>query len=331
MLELPLGLTQRAGQLGQLGAAEDEQDDDEDDQEFRCSEAAHGCEHNWRRTETLGGSGGSPGVGRLSVLVSAINVSEGRSSAVIDALALAAAEDLLDVHTDAHHHRTVLTVVGEEAPQAVAAVAVDRIDLRHHSGVHPRLGSLDVVPFVPWGRTELDEAVAARDRFTRWLGTTMAVPAFSFGFGRPTLPEVRRQAFVALHPDAGPGRPHPTAGATAVGARLPLVAYNLWLAQFDPALARSLARSLRSPRVRALGLVVGGHVQVSCNLLEPSAIGPAEIYDSVVAVTPVARTELVGLVPEAVLAATDRTRWAELDLAEDRTVESRVGRRAAGL
>ena len=249
---------------------------------------------------------------------------------MIDALAVAAGDDLLDVHTDADHHRSVLTVVGEEAPRAVATVAVERIDLRSHSGVHPRLGALDVVPFVAWGRTELDEAVAARDRFARWLGTTLAVPAFSYGLARPTLPELRRQAFVTLQPDAGPARPHPTAGATAVGARLPLVAYNLWLADPDLALARSLARSLRSAEVRALGLVVGTQVQVSCNLLEPSAVGPADVYDAVVAVTPVARAELVGLVPEAVLTAIDRRRWAQLDLAEDRTVEARVARRPAG-
>lgn len=262
------------------------------------------------------------------MLLCAINVSEGRSAPVVDALAAAAGDDLLDVHTDPHHNRTVLTVVGDEAARAVATVAVGRIDLRQHEGAHPRLGALDVVPFVPWAVAELDEAEAARDRFAQWLGANLGVPAFIYGGdGRPTLPEIRRHAFARVDPDAGPNRPHPSAGATAVGARHPLVAYNLWLVQPDPVLARSLARTLRGPAVRALGLVVGRHVQVSCNLLDPAAVGPAAVYDSVAALTPVARTELVGLVPQAVLRATDRRRWAELDLSEDRTVEARLARR----
>ncbi|MBW3644905.1 MAG: glutamate formiminotransferase, partial [Actinobacteria bacterium] len=184
-----------------------------------------------------------------------VNVSEGRRRDVVAALATAAGGDLLDVHTDADHHRSVLTLVGEAAPRAVAAVAVERIDLRDHQGVHPRLGAVDVVPFAPLGQATLEEAVAARDRFVTWVADELGVPAFAYGAGRAPLPEVRRQAFRDLAPDAGPPRPHPTAGATAVGARPVLVAYNLWLAEpADLALARSLARSLRSPAVRALGL-----------------------------------------------------------------------------
>ncbi|MBW3581290.1 MAG: glutamate formiminotransferase [Actinobacteria bacterium] len=262
------------------------------------------------------------------MLVCPVNISEGRSASVLDALADAAGPDLLDVHTDADHHRSVLTLVGEEAPQAVAAVAVGRIDLVRHRGAHPRLGAVDVVPFVPVEGSDLEEATAARDRFVRWLGEELRVPAFAYGGpGRPTLPEIRRCAFAPLRPDAGPDHPHPRAGASAVGARSPLMAYNLWLAKPDLALARSLARSLRGPAVRALGLAVGREVQVSCNLLEPSSVGPDAVYDAVAAVTPVARAEVVGLVPHAVLAAVDRRRWSQLDLAEDRTVEARLARR----
>ena len=262
------------------------------------------------------------------MLVCPINVSEGRSAPVLDALAAAAGSDLLDVHTDADHHRSVLTVVGEAAPRAVAAVAVERIDLTSHRGAHPRLGALDVVPFVPAPGSAMAEAVAARDRFVSWLGDALGVPAFAYGeSGRPALPQIRRQAFTSLVPDAGPGRPHPRAGATAVGARPPLVAYNLWLARPDLALARRLARSLRGPAVRALGLAVGAHVQVSCNLLDPAAVGPAAVYDLVATATPVSHAELVGLVPEAVLATVEPSRWAELDLAPERTVEARLALR----
>src|SRR5690606_8929667 len=112
-----------------------------------------------------------------------------------------------------------------------------------------------------------------------------------------SLPEVRRRAFVDLAPDAGPPTPHPTAGAVAVGARPVLVAYNLWLAEPDLELARRLARELRSPEVRALGLAVGEEVQVSMNLVAPERVGPADVYDRVAGSTRIARAELVGLAP----------------------------------
>jgi hypothetical protein len=105
------------------------------------------------------------------------------------------------------------------------------------------------------------------------------------------------------------------------------VAYNLWLASGDLGQARAVARDLRSPAVRTLGLPVGDGVQVSCNLLDPTRVGPAEIYDAVAARAPVARAELVGLVPEGVLAEVDPDRWEQLDLAEDRTIEGRIARR----
>jgi glutamate formiminotransferase len=264
---------------------------------------------------------------RKAALECVVNVSEGRRHDVVDALAAAAGDDLLDVHTDGSHHRSVLTMVGERAPRAVAAVAVEQIDLRSHEGAHPRLGALDVVPFAPMAGATLADAVAARDRFVAWLGNELGVPAFAYGAGRASLPEVRRQAFRELAPDAGPPRPHPTAGATAVGARPLLVAYNLWLAPAGGLdLARSLARSLRSPAVRALGLRVGDGVQVSCNLVDPLRVGPATVYDAVAARAPVARAELVGLAPQAVLDAVDPSRWSELDLHPDRTIEARLSR-----
>ena len=261
-----------------------------------------------------------------------INVSEGRDGEVVGAIAAAAGRHILDVHSDPHHHRSVLTLAGpdvEAAAREVTREAVARIDLRTHAGVHPRLGAVDVVPFVPLGDDDDHEtAAAARDRFARWAGAELALPCFLYGDER-TLPEIRRRAFVDLAPDTGPDRPHPTAGATAVGWRPLLVAYNLWLAGGDVDVARAVARTLRSEHVRALGLDVGGVAQVSCNLIAPSVVGPDAVYDAVAGTTAVARAELVGLVPDAVLSTVPRHRWAELDLDRSRTIEARLA--AAGL
>jgi glutamate formiminotransferase / 5-formyltetrahydrofolate cyclo-ligase len=265
------------------------------------------------------------------VLECVVNVSEGRRPDVLAALTSAAGSALLDVHSDADHNRSVLTLGGpdvEGAVRALAVVTVEQLDLREHSGVHPRLGVLDVVPFVPLARSTLDDAVGARGRFARWAADVLELPCFLYGPER-SLPEVRKSAFSALSPDTGPPRPHRTAGATCVGARPVLVAYNLWLGRgADLALARSIASELRSPGVvRALGLQVGDEVQVSLNLVDPTALGPDAAFDAVAARAPVARAELVGLLPRSILSGIPRTRWDELDLSESRTIEAglRIG------
>jgi glutamate formiminotransferase / 5-formyltetrahydrofolate cyclo-ligase len=260
------------------------------------------------------------------VLECVVNVSEGRRPEVVDALAAAAGADLLDVHTCGDHHRSVLTLVGEDAPRAVAREAVRLLDLRHHRGAHPRIGVLDVVPFVPLDDTPMRAAVAARDEFAAWAAAELRLPCFLYGPER-SLPEVRRDAFTALAPDTGPSRPHPSAGAVAVGARRLLVAYNLWLDGSDLATARRLAAAVRGDGVRALGLAVGDEVQVSMNLVDPTRVGPATVWDRVAAEVPIARAELVGLVPRAVLEAVPERRWAQLDLAADRTIEARLAGR----
>jgi glutamate formiminotransferase len=254
-----------------------------------------------------------------------VNVSEGMHGDVVAAIASSAESHLLDVHADPHHNRSVLTLVGEDAPRAVARAAVDRLDLRGHRGAHPRLGVVDVVPFVPLGRASLTDAVAARDRFLTWIAAELGVPGFAYGPER-SLPEVRRRAFRDLHPDAGPDRPHPTAGAVAAGARDVLVAWNVWLAAPDLVAARRAAAEVRGPHVRALGLAIGDRVQVSMNLIAPDAVGPAEAWDRVAALVPLAGAELVGLVPSSVLARTDPARWPQLDLDVDRTIEARLAR-----
>jgi glutamate formiminotransferase len=266
------------------------------------------------------------------VLECVVNVSEGRDRAVLDELVSAGGADLLDVHTDAHHNRSVLTLVGTEAPRRVAAAAVARLDLRAHEGVHPRIGVVDVVPFVPLDGATLDDAVEARDAFCGWAAGQLALPCFRYGPER-SLPDVRRHAFRDLRPDDGPAEPHPTAGACAVGARPVLVAYNVWLDdRSDHGVAQAVAATVRGDGIRALGLDVGGRAQVSMNLVEPGRVGPAAAFDRVVAAAGglgagVDGAELVGLLPEAVLGAVDEARWAALDLAAERTIEARLAAR----
>jgi glutamate formiminotransferase len=270
-----------------------------------------------------------------------VNVSEGRDQAVLGELAASAAAVLLDVHADPDHNRSVFTLAGAvddvtDAVRALAAVSVARLDLRTHQGAHPRLGVLDVVPFVPFvpGHTpshDLSAVVPLRDEFARWNGATLAIPSFLYGplpGGRTrTLPQVRQHAFAGIDPDFGPAHPHRTAGATAVGARPVLVAYNMWVSSVQ--VAQQVAPLVRGPSVRTLGLAVGDRAQVSCNLVEPADLGPAQLYDLVADLVDerggaVVGAELVGLIPQSVLATITPARWTQLGLSADSTVESRL-------
>ncbi len=277
-----------------------------------------------------------------------VNVSEGRDEAVLAELAAAAGRPLLDLHRDHDHHRAVLTLAGPPdevaaAARSLAAATVARLDLHAHSGAHPRLGVLDVVPFVPYRPAappprDLGLATTLRDDFARWLAEDLGVPGFLYGplpGGRSrTLPDIRRHAFGdpatgGLAPDVGPPTPHPSAGATAVGARPVLVAYNVWVS--SPEVARRVAPLVRSPHVRGLGLAVGGRGQVSCNLVDPARFGPADLFDTVATLAAEAGggaegAELVGLIPELVLHDVPRARWAALGLSDGATVESGLAR-----
>jgi glutamate formiminotransferase len=274
-----------------------------------------------------------------------VNLSEGRDQGFLTQLAEAAGPVLLDLHRDPDHHRSVFTLAGEAEPvtqavQALARASVAGLDLRPHQGAHPRRGVVDVVPFVPYipGRLpshDLHAVIALRDAFARWMSATLGVPTFLYGplpgGGTRTLPQVRRDAFGKVPPDFGPRQPHPTAGATAVGARSVLVAYNVWVSSLE--VARLVAPLVRGPAVRALGLAVGEGAQVSCNLVDPAQLGPAQAYDVVRRLAEeaggaVAGAELVGLLPEAVLRAIPGSRWTELGLSTDQTVEARLGRAA---
>lgn len=277
------------------------------------------------------------------VLECVVNISEGRRSDVVGELGAAVGAALLDVHSDGGHNRSVFTMAGppvlvSDSVKALTTTAVRRLDLTTHQGAHPRMGVVDVVPWVSlagWpGRLEdgpPGPAVAARDDFARWAATTLELPCFLYdGDSGSSLPEIRRKGWRTLAPATGPPFPHPTAGAVAVGARPLLVAYNLWLAaDADIARAQKVAAALRGPGVRALGLQLGDAVQVSCNLIDPLRVGPAAAFDAVASRTAVSRAELVGLVPARVLDAIPEDRWPELDLDRSRTIEARLER--AGL
>jgi glutamate formiminotransferase len=297
-------------------------------------------------------------VGRGALAECVINVSEGRDQPTIDAVREAGGAAVLDVHSDPEHHRSVLTLGGplamvEDAARNVVLSAVARIDLRAHVGLHPRLGAADVVPFVPLPsaiRTASpgtgpdteglrSDVLEARDRFAVWAGTSLQLPCFVYGPER-SLPDIRRTAFRSLKPDTGPPAPHPTAGATAVGARAVLVAYNVWIASQpdgDPeegrahalSVARALAAELRGATVRSLGLAVGAGAQVSFNLTDPVSGTIPMVYDAVAAGAEsrgcsVLRAELVGLLPASALEQVPPHRWPELDLAGDRTIEGLI-------
>lgn len=269
------------------------------------------------------------------VLECVVNISEGVRTDVIDEIARAAGTALLDVHSDPHHHRTVLTLAGPDAVRPVAARAVELLDLSQHVGVHPRLGVVDVVPFVAYSAPDTDtDAETARDAFAAWAAVELGVPCFLYdglaGATYPTLPEVRRRAWHDLWPDVGPVAPHPTAGAMCVGARPVLVAYNVWLPHtVSIEETRAIAAAVRRPGIRTLGLLVGDRPQVSMNLVDPLHVTPADAYDAVAELTDVDGAELVGLVPQASLKSIDPGRWDRLDLDADRTVEARL-RVAAG-
>ena len=289
--------------------------------------------------------------GRLRVEC-VVNISEGRDLDVIATVAAGARSALIDVHTDAEHNRSVLTLAGalgavEQAAREVAVATVSLVDVTHHAGAHPRLGSLDVVPFVALpapGSTEppdrsLRSVLEARNRFARWAADELGLPCFLYGPER-SLPDVRRTAFATLPPSTGPATPHLTAGATAVGVRPILIAYNVWI-EAPPGgdagarkatavdVARAVATRVRGPGVRSLGLPVGPGAQVSLNLVDAAVAPPDLVYDRVAGAVEalgctVQRAELVGLCPLGVVEAVPRHRWAELDLSEDRTIETRL-------
>lgn len=277
------------------------------------------------------------------------NISEGRRQDVLDALAAACGSSLLDVHDDLDHHRSVFTLAGpglrdaETAVSALATAAAERVDLSVHDGVHPRLGVVDVVPFVALDEDH-DVAADAAFAFAEWVAAELEVPVFLYDDADPlrrSLPELRRAAFRTRAPDLGPAAPHPRLGATAVGARPHLIAVNCWLDTNDELVARTLAKQVREvdgglPGVRSLGLLLSSEdvAQVSMNLIDLPVTGLEAACTEVRRLADregfdVTRVEIVGLVPAAELerCSEEFREWAQIP--EDRTIEGRLAARGA--
>ena len=268
------------------------------------------------------------------------NVSEGRDPARLRRLraVLAATPGvaLANVHADPDHHRSVFTFLGP--PDAVAAGAlaladavVAEVDMRAHHGIHPRIGALDVLPFVPLVGATLTEAVALAHRVGRTVAERHALPVYYYGEAarrpeRRRLRELRHGEYEGLaarlagadgEPDDGPARFDARAGAVLVGARDVLIAFNVWLTGDDLDIARAIARGVREsngglPAVQALGLPLASRrrVQVSMNLVDYRKTPIPAAFDRVSAEArrrgvAIERSELVGLAPRAAFAGRD--------------------------
>ena len=296
-----------------------------------------------------------------------LNISEGRDLSRIDRISGAAGNvsgcHVLDVHSDCDHHRSVLTLVGEpgalvEGVLRASRTAVELIDLRHHRGVHPRIGAVDVVPFIPLAGLTMEECAGLARRFGARIARELELPVFlyeaaSLGPERISLPEVRRGGLETLfhpvgsgdfrrRPDFGPHARHGTAGAVAVGAREILIAFNVLLASPELAIARFIARQIRESNgglhaVRALGVYLEScnRAQVSMNLTDYRRTSPLQVFEAIrreaaLTETVVESSELVGLAPRAALPADPAADLLLKDFGPDRILEVRV-REEAGV
>jgi glutamate formiminotransferase len=260
-------------------------------------------------------------------LESVPNFSEGRDLDTIEALrqALSNGAELLDVHSDADHNRSVFTLVGDEKGLVDALVsgiacARERIDLRRHEGAHPRIGAADVVPIVPIRPEDRRRAQATARALAARVGEELRLPVFLYGdlaagrgpafFRRGGPEELQRRVDAdELQPDFGPRRLDPAAGGVIVGARRPLIAFNVNLSSGDVEIARAIAAVVREkdggfPGVRALGLDLprAGHVQVSMNVEDYQAAALHEIVERIereaaARGVELQGAELVGLMP----------------------------------
>lgn len=301
------------------------------------------------------------------ILESVPNFSEGRRPEVVRAVAGAASATpgvwTLDLSSDPEHHRSVLTLAGppaalREALARLVEKAIEAIDLRRHRGQHPRMGAVDVVPFIPLRGAALEDCVREARAFGEEVARRFGLPVYLYEAAaahpsRRNLANVRRGEFEGLaekmhdpawRPDFGPSEPHPTAGAVAIGARKPLIAFNVNLNTRDLQAAKAIARAVREssgglPAVKALGLEMRerGLVQVSMNLTDFERTPPVVAYERIRALAAergvaVAESEFVGLVPRAALPpdATRRLALAGFDASQVLENRLRKARRRAG-
>jgi glutamate formiminotransferase len=299
----------------------------------------------------------------MSLIESVPNVSEGQRTDVIDEIAAAlAASDgvaLLDQSADSSHNRSVFTIVSESTESMRRAIlrlveiAVARVNLRDHTGAHPRIGAVDVVPFIPLDATPMNECIDLARRVGRDIAERYDVPIYLYEEAavrpeRRRLEQIRVGQFEGLAakmaaaewtPDFGPSVPHPTAGATVVGARLPLIAFNVDLDTIQVGIATAIARAVREssgglPAVKALGLWLPhrGRAQVSMNLTDYERTPVQTAFDAVAQAARergvgVVESELIGLIPAAALKDTTPERIGLRRFSPDQILENRIRER----
>ena len=286
------------------------------------------------------------------------NFSEGADEATLEAIAEAIAEHagswLLDRTADSDHGRSVYTLAGYPgrvmaAMEAAVGVALERIDMRAHDGRHPRLGAVDVIPFVPLGDTTMKQCVAGARAFAERLADRFDLPVYLYREAarrpeRHVLADVRRPGFEGLaewmaqpggEPDYGPARPHPSAGATVVGARPFLIAWNIQLSSTDVAVARRIAGRIRErdgglPAVQALGIDLAsqGCVQLSMNIVDHERTPIWHVWEyaerlAAAEGVSLLDSELIGLVPaKALVEVADHNGSGSFHTAEQRLLEA---------
>jgi glutamate formiminotransferase len=285
------------------------------------------------------------------------NISEGRRPEIINTIVTAiggvAGVKVLDVHSDGDHHRSVVTFAGESGPVAEAAFQCVReaarlIDMTKHRGQHPRIGATDVLPFVPLRGGSLAECTQIARAVGQRIGEELDLPVYLYEAAamrpeRRELPALRRGQYEGLRdaighdperaPDFGPSRMG-SAGAVAVGARKPLIAFNIYLGTNDVRVAIAIAKAVRASSgglrgVRALGLLIGGRAQVSMNLIDYQTTPLHRAYELVAREAaaygiPIVESELVGLIPEDALLETAKFYIRAHGLHHDQILESRL-------
>lgn len=288
------------------------------------------------------------------------NFSEGRRKEVVDALAAALTGApgvaLLDIEMDAAHNRCVISAAGDPegiAKGVIEAVgkAAELIDLRQHTGEHPRMGAADVIPFIPIANTTLEECIELSVRVAQAIAERYSIPVYLYEQSartpaRQDLAYVRKGQFEGIReeirtnperkPDFGPCEVHPSAGAAAVGARHPLIAYNIYLRSSDLGIAREIARSIRFANgglryLKALGFEIKerGQVQVSMNLTNYEATPISRVFDLVRREAerygvPVASSEIVGLIPQKALDSSAEYYLRLENFSRDQILENRL-------
>jgi len=295
------------------------------------------------------------------------NISEGRNRSVIRqtirAIECINGATLLDCSSDSTHHRTVLTIAGTElgiqnAILSITNNAIRNIDLRQHNGIHPRIGAIDVIPLVPLVRASLDQCIALSHSIGKLLAETYEIPVFLYEESsqfphRHRLEQIRKGGFEQLktkllrddwRPDYGPQRPHPSAGACVIGARRPLIAFNVNLESHNLKIAEEIARRIRAsnggiPFVKALGLLVSttkhDGVQVSINLTNYQQTPLAEVLTAVFKEAKnfsvkISGTELIGLIPADAVVGTARHIPIQKFIAPKQILENRLKQHSDG-